>query len=106
MIRCEPVKGGDKVKVTFSLPADQPDGKVAVAGDFNDWDPTATTLRKRGDKRSVSVTLDAGRKYAFRYCVDGVWFNDESAHAYEPNDFGDDNAIIDLTDSALERRPG
>jgi hypothetical protein len=54
MIRCEPVKG-DKVKVTFTLPADEPEGKVAVAGDFNDWDTSATTLRKRGDKRSMPV---------------------------------------------------
>ncbi|HVM10266.1 MAG TPA: isoamylase early set domain-containing protein [Acidimicrobiales bacterium] len=100
MIRCEPVKG-DKVKVTFTLPADEPEGKVAVAGDFNDWDTSATTLRKRGDKRSASVTLDAGRRYAFRYCTaDGSWFNDEEAHGYERNDFGEENAIIDLSDGA------
>ena len=100
MIRCEPVKG-DKVKVTFTLPADAPEGKVSVAGDFNDWDPTATTLRKRGDQRSASVTLEPGRRYAFRYRgADGSWFNDDSAHAYERNDFGEDNAIIDLTNGA------
>jgi 1,4-alpha-glucan branching enzyme len=100
MIRCEPVKG-DKVKVTFTLPVDEPAGKVAVAGDFNDWDPSGTTLRKRGETRSASVTLEPGRRYAFRYrAADGSWFNDESAHGYERNEFGDDNAIIDLTDHA------
>lgn len=100
MIRCEPVKGeADKVKVTFTLPADLPEGKVAVAGDFNDWDDAGTTLRKRGEKRSASVTLEAGRRYAFRYrAADGSWFNDEAADAYERNEFGDDNSIIDLTD--------
>lgn len=98
MIRCEPAKGG-QVKVTFTLPADEPEGKVSVAGDFNDWDESATTLRKRGDKRSASVTLETGRRYAFRYrTAEGNWFNDDQAHAYERNEFGEDNAIIDLTD--------
>jgi len=98
MIRCETVKGG-KVKVTFSLPVGGPEGKVAVAGDFNGWDPSDTTFRKRGDERVASVTLEPGRRYAFRYrSADGSWFNDESAHAYEANEFGDDNAIIDLTE--------
>ena len=102
MIRCESTKG-DKVKVTFTLPADQPDGKVAVAGDFNDWDPSATTLRKRGEKRTATVTLEPGRKYAFRYrTADGRWFNDDGAHAYERNEYGEDNAIIDLTDGVID----
>ena len=101
MIRCEPTKG-DKVKVTFVLPADAPAGKVSVVGDFNGWDESATTLRKRGETRSANVTLDAGRRYAFRYrTADGEWFNDEAAHSYERNDFGGDNGIIDLTDEAL-----
>ena len=104
MIRCEPAKG-DKVKVTFSLPADATD-KVAVAGDFNGWDPSATTLRKRGDTRSASVTLEPGRRYAFRYCTPtGDWFNDEGAHGYEPNEFGGENGIIDLTDGAQGEGP-
>lgn len=99
-IRCEPAKG-DKVKVTFTLPAGATPDKVAVAGDFNDWDPTATTLRKRGESRSATVTLETGRRYAFRYATpDGRWFNDEGAHGYEPNEFGDENGIIDLTDGA------
>lgn len=103
MIRCEPAKGeADKVKVTFVVPADAAD-KVAVAGDFNGWDPSATTLRKRGDVRSASVTLDAGRRYAFRYCTpDGHWFNDEQAHGYERNEYGEDNSIIDLTDGTIQ----
>ncbi len=102
MIRCEPAKGDkDKVKVTFSLPAEEPAGKVAVVGDFNGWDPSSTVLRKRGETRTASVTLDQGRRYSFRYCTsDGRWFNDEAAHAYERNEFGDDNAVIDLSGSA------
>ena len=44
MIRCEPRTGTDQVSVTFTLALDGLVGPVAVVGDFNDWDPTATLL--------------------------------------------------------------
>jgi 1,4-alpha-glucan branching enzyme len=96
VILCEPTKRGDQVKVTFILPAG--DSAVAVVGDFNGWNPAANQLRPRGDVRSVTVTLSAGRRYAFRYLgADGEWLNDDQADAYEPNGFGGDNSVIDLT---------
>ena len=97
MIRCDTAKKGDKVKVTFVLPTEIP-GPVSVVGDFNDWDPGATRLRKRGGTLTASTTLDPGRRYAFRY-VDksGRWFNDDAAHGYEPGRYGEDNSILDLT---------
>lgn len=48
----EPTKNGDKVKVTFVLPADDEPGNAFVAGDFNSWNPGATMLRRRDDIRS------------------------------------------------------
>lgn len=88
---------GARVKVTFRLPSG--DRQVAVAGDFNGWDPTATPMRKRGDTRSASVNLDPGRRYSFRYVDEhGRWFNDDLADEFEGNDFGESNCIIDLTD--------
>jgi 1,4-alpha-glucan branching enzyme len=89
------------VKLTFVLPDKALDGKAVVVGDFNGWDPSATPLRKRGEQRSATVTVDAGRRYSFRYYSerDG-WFNDDAAHDYERNEFGDDNCVIDLTRTA------
>jgi 1,4-alpha-glucan branching enzyme len=96
MILCEPTKRGDQVKVTFIQPAG--DDAVAVVGDFNNWNPAANQLRPRGDVRSVTLTRSAGRRYAFRYRgADGEFFNDDQAHAYEPNGFGGENCIVDLT---------
>jgi 1,4-alpha-glucan branching enzyme len=96
MITRKPVDRGARMRVTFRQPA--ANGKIAVAGDFNDWDPKALVLRKRGDSYAASVELEPGRRYAFRYVAeDGRWFNDENSDDYESNGLGDTNSIIDLT---------
>jgi hypothetical protein len=105
MIRCAVKKGTDQVRATFVVPDGGLYGHlVAVVGDFNGWDPTAAPMRKQGDGRVATVTLQPGRRYAFRYvCDDGAWFNDEAADAYEPNSFGVDNSILDLTGGLRQR---
>jgi 1,4-alpha-glucan branching enzyme len=69
---------GNKTRVTFSLPADEPAGTVSVVGDFNDWQPGRHELVvRRNGTRTVSVPLDPGT-YKFRYlATDGVWLDDE-----------------------------
>lgn len=76
---------GNKTRVTFSLPADEPAGRVSVVGDFNDWEPGRHELQaRRNGTRTVSVPLDPGR-YRFRYLAsDGVWLDDEQADAIGP----------------------
>jgi 1,4-alpha-glucan branching enzyme len=71
------------VRVTFSLPAADPAGKVSVVGDFNDWDPYAHPLRPRTNgTRSAVVSVPAGSTLRFRYLgEDGRWFDDESVCA-------------------------
>ncbi len=97
MIKRQPADEG-RVKLTFVVHEDQADGPVAVLGDFNGWDPKATVLRKRGPLRSGSITVESGRAYAFRYRrADGGWFDDETADWYEPNEYGGQNSVIDLT---------
>jgi hypothetical protein len=52
--------------------------------------------RRRGF--SLTVDLDAGRAYRFRYLLDGQrWDNDWAADAYVANDFGGDDSVVDLT---------
>lgn len=99
MIRSEPMKGGKKVKVTFAVGQDGMDGQaLAVVGDFNDWDPTATPLRPEGGLRAATVILPVGGRYAFRYLAEGGnWFNDDGAGAYQPNGFGGDDCVLDLS---------
>jgi hypothetical protein len=76
------------VRVTFALPADEPDGGVSVVGNFNDWDPLAHPLRRRANRtRSAAVTVPAGSTLHFRYLAEGgVWFDDETVSARRGQD--------------------
>ncbi|MHB2022517.1 MAG: isoamylase early set domain-containing protein [Mycobacteriales bacterium] len=69
------------VRVTFSLPAQEPAGEVSVVGSFNDWTPGKHRLvRRAGGSRSVSVTAAKGSVLRFRYLAEnGHWFDDPSA---------------------------
>jgi 1,4-alpha-glucan branching enzyme len=97
LITKKPVAGGSGVEVTFTLPLGA--GRVSVAGDFNEWDESATPLRTHGDTCSATVAVEGGRCYAFRYVDErGRWFNDDVADSYEPNSFGGYNGVIDLTE--------
>ena len=92
---------GRGVKVTFSIPVEWLDCGASVVGDFNDWDPTATPLRKKGAVRAASIVLDPGRSYAFRYLdVHGRWHNDPGADDTVANAFGGTDSVIDLSDTA------
>ncbi len=96
MIRKRKVNAGSHVKVTFFLPENHRPGNVSVVGDFNDWAPKATRLVRRANRtRSATVTLESGRRYAFRYLADdGHWFNDNQADGWEPSGYGSDNCLL------------
>jgi hypothetical protein len=97
MITKQPADEGARIAVTFTLPVGG--GRVWVAGDFNDWDESATPLRPEGDTCSATVVVLGGRCYGFRYVDEqGRWFNDDTADSYEPNTFGGHNGVVDLTD--------
>lgn len=99
MIRCAVERGADQIRATFVVANGHLDGQaLALVGDFNGWDPTATPMSEEGDARVATVAVDAGRRYAFRYLAgDGTWFNDDAADAYERDDFGVENSILDLS---------
>jgi 1,4-alpha-glucan branching enzyme len=81
MIRRSKPNGDGTVRITFTLPANEPDGPVSVVGDFNGWDPYAHPLRRRGNGvRSATITVPKGSTLCFRYLGDrGVWFDDDQA---------------------------
>ena len=96
MLKREVLNGSNQVKITFIIPNEAEQSKVSVVGDFNGWDPAANVFVKRqNNTRSVSATVNAGERYRFRYYIaDDGWFNDDSADAYEPNEFGSQNCLL------------
>jgi 1,4-alpha-glucan branching enzyme len=46
---------------------------------------------------SLTVALDSGRSYRFRYLLDdGRWENDWEADAYAPNKFDSEDSIVEV----------
>ena len=76
---------GNKTRVTFSLPVNQPAGPVSVVGTFNGWEPGRHELRaRRTGEQTVTVALAPG-DHLFRYLADGgVWLDDEHADEVGP----------------------
>ncbi len=88
-------------KATFTLEKDaaRDASSVNLVGDFNNWDQQTTPMRKQKDGSfAVTLELEAGREYQFRYLIDSQsWENDWNADRYAKNSFGDcDNSVICL----------
>ena len=101
MIRKEPVKKAGFVRITFELPSTMWAERVNLVGEFNDWDTTATPMtRSRSDANwKVTIELEKGHRYRFRYLVDGKeWVNDWHADDHEENPYGSYESEVDLTD--------
>ena len=92
-----------KVRVTFAMAPMDGVKQLNLVGDFNSWSGTATPMEKdKSGEWAVTLTLEGGREYQFRYLADGAtWHNDWAADAYRPNEFGSDNSVVSLKDEAL-----
>lgn len=93
------LKSKPRCKVTFTLSKEQAKdaGKVAVVGEFNNWEPSASPLRRQKDGAfSATLDLETGREYQFRYLIDGeIWISDPEADRYAFSPFGDcDNSVV------------
>lgn len=92
------LKSGE-VKVTFSVPSDiGHEAETAhVVGEFNGWNIYQTPMKKnKNGTFSVTLTLEGGRQYQFRYLLDQTrWHNDQNADEYVPTPFGSvENSVL------------
>lgn len=100
-------KGGFKKKyteshascmVTFRLSktAVGPAKKVAIVGDFNNWDEGASAMKRLGNGDfQITLVLPSEIEYKFRYLIDGShWENDWCADKYVPNPYGGDDSVV------------
>ena len=69
--------------------------RVAVVGDFNDWDPSATPLaRLQGGSWVAAIPVSPGR-HVYSFIVDGDrWVSDPASPLAPEDDFGIRNSVI------------
>ena len=86
-------------EVQFSLKInDNKAHTVAIAGDFNGWNPQANILEdSEGDGIwTGTLQLEPGR-YEYMFVLDGEkWFPDPNALRYVKDGFGNKNAILEI----------
>jgi chromosome partitioning protein len=72
-------------------------GKVEIAGDFNNWQPSANPMEKVGDSGvwQTKIKLPQG-KYRYRLVVDGHWQQDPYNEVTELNPFGEYNSVVEV----------
>jgi hypothetical protein len=70
---------------------------VALAGDFNGWDPIRTPLEQTSSGAwTVTIPLEPGR-YEYMFVVDGKeWIADPFAVEQSDDGFGSRNAVLDV----------
>ncbi|MBO0322781.1 isoamylase early set domain-containing protein [Muricauda sp. CAU 1633] len=96
-IKKQYLKSKPVCKVTFTVPAEEAD-KVAVVGDFNNWNPKGSTLKKlKNGTFKGTFELPNENSYEFRYLIDGAYTNDEEADRFQWNDYaGTENAVLEV----------
>jgi hypothetical protein len=88
--------GARPVRLRVAAPASS---RVAVVGDFNDWDPAATPLRRAGDGGMwvVELRLKPGR-YHYTFLIDGRrWARDPSEPPAVESDFGAPVSVLTVS---------
>ena len=84
------------VRLRLAAPASS---RVAVVGDFNDWDPAATPLRRAGDGGTwiVELRLKPGR-YHYTFLIDGRrWARDPNSPPAAESDFGAPVSVLTVS---------
>ena len=74
--------------------------KVAIVGDFNDWDEGVSPMRRVGKGVwTITIPLAPGR-YHYTFVVDGTtWVPDPDAPRTLEDDFGRPNSVITVGDA-------
>ncbi|MCD6392786.1 MAG: AAA family ATPase [Planctomycetes bacterium] len=70
---------------------------VQIAGDFNNWQPDGTPLKKVGTNGAWQIKLPMNKgKYRYRLVVDGQWQQDPYNEATESNPYGELNSVLEV----------
>ncbi|MBX3351325.1 MAG: AAA family ATPase [Phycisphaeraceae bacterium] len=80
--------------VRFIFPG-RPEQRVSVAGDFNNWSPSAAVMEydARLGAHAITLTLPPGRRQ-YRLVVDGRWIADPHNPETQRNAFDEVNSVV------------
>jgi 1,4-alpha-glucan branching enzyme len=71
--------------------------EVQLAGDFNDWMPHTTPMRRVADGEfEAKLKLPRGR-YRYRLVIDGRWLHDRFNPRVETNEYGELNSVVEVS---------
>jgi hypothetical protein len=92
--------GSEQPVVRFQIEAPGAAG-VTLVGDFNDWDPAATPMRRSASDGAWSVSLPVTRgRHVYGFVVDGHrWMSDPTAPRAPEDGFGTPGSVIVVTRS-------
>lgn len=87
-------------KVTFKLSKDVAGSydQVSLVGEFNNWDPKATEMKKlKAGDFTVTINLEKDKEYEFKYLADNTdWINEEEADKLVANEFQGENSVVSV----------
>lgn len=70
---------------------------VQIAGDFNNWQPEATSMERIGVNGTWRTQMDLPKgRYLYRLVVDGQWQQDPYNENMEMNPYGDYNSVLEV----------
>jgi Carbohydrate-binding module 48 (Isoamylase N-terminal domain) len=79
------------VRFTLTAPDAQ---RVSLVGDFNNWDPTVSTLQQQNGTWTIVIPVTPGR-HQYGFVVDGSrWIPDPTAAQSADADFGSSNSVV------------
>jgi chromosome partitioning protein len=71
---------------------------VQLAGDFNDWMPHATPMRRLDESGGFEAVLNLPQgRYRYRLVVDGRWSPDVDNPNVEKNEYGEVNSVVEVS---------
>ena len=86
---------GEKKKLKVVILLRAPDAReVFLLGDFNDWDPTASPMKKDGQGLWKTSMLLAPGRYEYKLLVDGQWRLDANNPNRALNALGSENNVL------------
>jgi 1,4-alpha-glucan branching enzyme len=95
MIKKYPSPVPGHVRVVFELPSCIWADRIFLSGDFNNWNAGDIPLRQdRNGVWRAALDLPIGRRYEFRYLIDGEWRTDFHADGHADNTYGSQNSLV------------